>query len=99
MKLKKAKKALKQINRLFEAVHELEQRNTDLIRERRILEARNLDAEHRVSVLETLVEEVLLELRICELELKKTDLQSAAFETTQDNRAILRLVNPIALAG
>ncbi|EDZ42147.1 hypothetical protein RB2083_1662 [Rhodobacteraceae bacterium HTCC2083] len=49
--------------------------------------------------METLVEEVLLELRICELELKKTDLQSAAFETTQDNRPILRLVNPIALAG
>lgn len=99
MKLKKAKKALKHINGLYEAVLELEGRNTDLTREKRILEARNLDAEHRVSVLETLVEEVLLELRICELELKKTDLQSAAFETKQDSRSILRLVNPVALAS
>lgn len=99
MKLKKAKKALKQINGLYEAVHELKERNTDLTREKRICETRYLDAEHRVSVLETLVEEVLLELRICELELKKTDLQSTAFETKQDNRSILRLVNPVALAG
>ncbi|WP_439143576.1 hypothetical protein [Planktotalea sp.] len=99
MKIKKAKKALKHINRLFEAVNELEERNTDLMREKRLFEERYFDAEHRVSILETLVEEVLLDLRECEAELNGTDIQSAAFETVQDNRPILRLVNPVALAS
>ena len=98
MNIKKAKKkALKEINGLFEAVDKLEgNKSENLKKEKHLFERRYHDAEFRIGVLETMLEETLLELRDCESELERSNLANIALKLAVNRTPRLRVVKPTA---